>query len=76
MDNLPLGEISRMIQQHNLLMKFLKDNYMITNDRKLKVVEKIEYTFQIIEGHSSESNRKRNHNDSVSSSSSNHKVSN
>ena len=75
-EKLPLDELYMMIQQHKLHMEFLKDNDMMTDDRKLKVVENIECIFQIIEGRISESNRKRNPDDSIYSGSSSRKVSN
>ena len=75
-EKLPLDELYMMIQQHKLHMEFLKDNDMMTDDRKLKVVENIECIFQIIEGRISESNRKRNTDDSIYSGSSSRKVSN
>ena len=76
MKNLSLDELYRMIQEHKFHMEFLKDNDIMTGDIKLKIVENIEYIFQIIEGRSSESNKKRNHDDIVSSGSSSRKLSN
>ena len=57
MENLPLDDLYKMLQQHKLHMKFLKDNDMMTDDRKLKIVEKVEYISHIIEGSSSQTER-------------------
>ena len=75
-ENLPLDELYRMIQEYKFHTEFLKDNEMLTDDMKQKIVENIEYIFQIIEGPSSKSNRKRIHDDSISADSSSRKISN
>ena len=76
MEKLPHDELYIIIKQHKSNMEFLKENNIMADNRKLKVVENIEYIFQIIEGRSTESNRKMNHDDSVSSNSISRKVSN
>ena len=53
-ENLPLADLYTMIQQHKLHMEFLKYNDMLSGEKKTKIAEIFDFTFEIIEGRSTE----------------------
>ena len=53
-EDLPIKDLYTMREQHKLHIKFLKDNNILSDDKKTDIIQKIEYIFSIIEDRSGE----------------------
>ena len=51
-EHLPMSELYAMIEQHKLNMQFLKDDAVLSGDKKMSNINKIKHIFAIVEGRS------------------------